>query len=100
MVIPSILTFWRFSWVEALLCVQFVQPVFHVTERTKQGEPGLAQIEPRVERVRKFLPLIDAGQLFGFGCQLRLSAWAASRAVSQFHLSFHRFHLRIGDLLL
>ncbi len=79
--------------------MQFVQPVFHVAEGAQQAEPRLGKVESGVQRVRELLALIDAGQLLGFGRQLRLSAWAAPGAVAQLQLRQHGLQLLIGDLL-
>ena len=53
-----------------LLCVQFVEPVFHVAQRSQQAQPRLCQVESRIHCILKLLPLFDAGQLLGLGSQL------------------------------
>ena len=65
-----------------LLCVQFVEPVFHVAEGAEEVEAGLGQVERGVERILVFLALVYAGKLFGFGGQLGLGVEAGLSAVA------------------
>ena len=74
------------SYTFGLLSVQFVEPIFHMAEGTKQAKPRFGQIQPGVQCVSIFLAFIDAGQLLGLGSHLRLSAWARAGSIAQLKL--------------
>jgi hypothetical protein len=82
-----------------LACSSFSQSSMWPRERSRL-RPRLGQLESRIQRVFQLLLLVDAGQLLGFGRQLRLSAWPAARAVAQLQLREHGLKLLMGDLLL
>ena len=69
-------------------------------EAAQQAKPRFGQVKFGILRLQKLLALVDPGQLFGLGRQLRLSALSASRTIAHFQLRQHRLELVIRDLLL
>ena len=72
-----------------------------MAEGAEQVEAGLAQVESGVEGVFKLLALVDAGQLLGFGRQLRLGVRARMPRRCRVPICVStRLQLLVGDLLL
>jgi hypothetical protein len=47
--------------------VQFVKPVIHVAKGTEQAKTGFGESQGGFKRILVLLPLVNAGELLGFG---------------------------------